>query len=27
MPDSLWFAPDGRLLVAPGLYEFVGSGL
>jgi hypothetical protein len=27
MPDALWFAPDGRLLVAPGLYEFVGSGL
>ena len=21
-PSSLWFAPDGRLLVTPGLYEF-----
>jgi sugar lactone lactonase YvrE len=21
-PTSMWFAPDGRLLVTPGLYEF-----
>lgn len=22
LPDMMWFAPDGRLLVSPGLYEF-----
>jgi hypothetical protein len=23
VPDSLWFSQDGRLLVTPGLYEFI----
>jgi hypothetical protein len=24
-PTSLFFAPDGRLLVTPGCYEFAGA--
>ena len=23
LPDSMWFTPDGHLLVSPGLYEFL----
>jgi len=26
LPESLWFTPEGRLLVSPGLYEFAPYG-